>query len=130
MKLVAAAIAINEGRVLVTRRAPGQSLEGYWEFPGGKLEFMESPQQCIERELYEELGVAASAGEVITESIYDYPGGTIKLIAIEATLHDHDLQLTVHDAFEWISPELLLDLNLAPADIAIAEELIRRAGQG
>lgn len=129
MKLVAAAIAINDGRVLVTRRAPGQSLEGYWEFPGGKLELKESPQQCIERELYEELGVAASAGEVITESIYEYPGGTIKLIAIEATLHDHNLRLSVHDAFEWIFPELLLDLNLAPADIAIAQELIRRVGQ-
>ncbi|MDG2004877.1 MAG: NUDIX domain-containing protein, partial [Novosphingobium sp.] len=100
MKQVAAAIAIRDGLVLVTRRGPGENLEGCWEFPGGKLEPGETPQECIVRELAEELGARASAGEIITQSIYDYPGGAINLIAVEVTLHETDFELTVHDAVQ------------------------------
>lgn len=69
----------------MTRRAPGEKLEGYWEFPGGKLEPGEDPQACIVRELIEELGVESAAGEVITEAAYEYPGGVINLIAVQVT---------------------------------------------
>lgn len=62
MKEVAAAIAIRESKILVSRRAPGQSLEGLWEFPGGKVEAGEDVQTCIVRELDEELGVRAVGG--------------------------------------------------------------------
>ena len=68
MKQVAAAIAIEGGKVLVTRRAAGQSLAGFWEFPGGKVEPGEDVQSCIVRELHEELGVASTAGEIIDSS--------------------------------------------------------------
>lgn len=128
MKLVAAAIARREGRILVTRRAAGQNLAGMWEFPGGKLEPAETPQACIIRELREELGVGASAGEVLTESVYEYPGGAIRLIGVEVELEAGDFQLTVHDAFVWLEPAQLLSVALAPADIPIAEEIARRHG--
>ncbi|MEP0391678.1 MAG: (deoxy)nucleoside triphosphate pyrophosphohydrolase [Erythrobacter sp.] len=124
MKEVAAAIAISEGKVLVTRRAAGQKLAGYWEFPGGKLEPGEDVQTCIERELQEELGVSSTAGEVLTVSEYTYPGGAISLIAIEVSLHSSDFSLTVHDEYAWRTPEELLELTLAPADIPIAKKLL------
>lgn len=128
MKKVAAAVAIQDGKVLVTRRAPGEKLAGMWEFPGGKLEPDESVQQCIVRELSEELGVVATAGKVVTETVYAYEGGTIHLIAVEVILLDTRLRLSVHDAFKWVPPEGLLEMDLAPADIPIAEEIIRRHG--
>ncbi len=123
MKEVAAAIAMSEGKVLVTRRAAGQKLAGYWEFPGGKLEPGEDVQTCIERELQEELGVSSTAGEVLTISDYSYPGGAISLIAIKVSLHSSDFTLTVHDKYAWKAPGELLELNLSPADIPIAEKL-------
>ncbi len=69
MKIVTAAIIFHNNTVLLTRRNNGQKLEGYWEFPGGKIEQGETPQICLERELYEELGVEATAGKIIGESI-------------------------------------------------------------
>ncbi|NTZ42136.1 (deoxy)nucleoside triphosphate pyrophosphohydrolase [Altererythrobacter sp. SALINAS58] len=128
MRKVAAAIAMRGGKVLVTRRAAGQKLAGYWEFPGGKLEPGETVETCIVRELQEELGVRSTAGEVLTVSEYIYPGGAISLIAIEVLLEDADFQLTVHDDHVWIALEELLSIDLAPADIPIAKELMKRHG--
>lgn len=128
MKQVAAAIAVKDGLILVTRRGPGEKLEGFWEFPGGKLEEGETVQECIVRELYEELSVRCEAGEIIAESIYEYPGGAITLIGVSVALMNDVLELSVHDAFDWVLPAQLLELNLAPADVAIAEELARRYG--
>ena len=128
MKQVAAAIAIEGGKVLVTRRAAGQSLAGFWEFPGGKVEPGEDVQSCIVRELHEELGVASTAGEIIDSSEYSYPGGAISLIAIEVSLHSTNFILSVHDNHAWIDLGDLLTLHLAPADIPIAKGLIERHG--
>ena len=128
MKKVVAAVAIQDGKVLVARRAPGEKLAGIWEFPGGKLEPQESVQQCIVRELAEELGVRATAGEILTETTYAYDGGAIHLIAVKVILHDAALSLSVHDEFQWVAPTCLLGMELAPADLPIAEEIIRRYG--
>ena len=128
MKQVAAAIACHKGKVLVTRRAAGQKLAGFWEFPGGKLEPGEDVQTCIVRELEEELGVTSTADKVLSVSEYTYPGGAISLIAVKVSLHSSDFTLTVHDEYGWKAPEELLALNLAPADIPIAKELIERYG--
>lgn len=128
MKQVAAAIVFDDGKVLVTRRAAGQKLAGFWEFPGGKLEPGEDVQTCIVRELQEELGVASTAGEILTVSEYTYPGGAISLIAVEVSLHSANFTLTVHDEYAWIAPRELLKVNLAPADIPIGKELIERYG--
>lgn len=126
VKQVAAAIVFHGQHILVARRGPGQHLEGLWEFPGGKLEGEESPQCCIVRELAEELAIVVEPGETLTESVYCYPGGAINLIAVLAMATTPDVSLTVHDAIKWVAPRDLLSLGLAPADIPIAEELIRR----
>jgi 8-oxo-dGTP diphosphatase len=126
MKQVAAAIIFNKGKILVTRRAPGEKLAGYWEFPGGKLEGNETPQECIIRELREELGLHAAAGDVIASSVYEYTGGAIELIAVECTVRNYEISLSVHDAYEYIQPEALLDIRLAPADIDIAKKILKQ----
>ena len=127
-KPVAAAVVHLDGKVLITRRAPGETLAGMWEFPGGKLEHEETPQECITRELREELGVESVAGEILTSTTYTYPGGTIELIAIMVTLQSTQFTLQVHDLFEWVQPQELLQYDLAPADIPIAEEILRKYG--
>lgn len=123
MKEVAAAIAIRDQRVLVSRRAPGQALEGLWEFPGGKIEAGEDAQTCIVRELEEELGVRAIARNVLAQSDYTYPGGAIRLVAVDVLLEATDFQLTVHDQHQWIALEDLTKMSLAPADIPIAKKV-------
>jgi 8-oxo-dGTP diphosphatase len=125
-RIVTAAIIIEAPNVLITRRAPTEKLAGYWEFPGGKLEYGETLQKCLERELFEELGIQTAVSAVLAESIYHYDGGSIRLIGLETKILEGDIQLTVHDAAEWVHLEKLLELKLAPADIPIAEIIIQR----
>jgi 8-oxo-dGTP diphosphatase len=125
MKTVTAAIIRDGDRVLITRRKLGQKLEGYWEFPGGKLEDGETLQACLEREIIEELNLRIRAGEVVATSDYVYDHGSIRLIALEAVIVSGAPVPTVHDKMEWIPVSKLLEYKLAPADIPIAEELMR-----
>ena len=79
-KKVAAAIIRSGEEILLTRRKPGEKLAGYWEFPGGKIEENETIQQCLEREIHEELNIYINAGKVITSSIHTYKHGKIASI--------------------------------------------------
>ena len=72
MKRVTGAIIIKEKKVLLMRRAPGKAFAGYWEFPGGKVEENETPEQCLMRELKEELNIEARVKQFFCESIYEY----------------------------------------------------------
>jgi len=117
---VAAAIIVEAGRVLVTRRGPGRSMAGLWEFPGGKLEPRETPQACIVRELAEELAIEAEAGEVLAESVHVGAGGAIKLIAVAVRRLSGRLVLSEHDACLWATADDLHALPLAPADVPVA----------
>lgn len=123
MKTVTAAVIFKDGYVLATRRGPGQSLAGNWEFPGGKVEPGETLAQCLARELKEELGLDVSVGDVIAESEYQYDHGAIRLIALKTEIVAGTLSLTVHDRAEWVLPSRLEELQLAPADIPIARVL-------
>jgi 8-oxo-dGTP diphosphatase len=116
----------NLGRYLIARRKIGEKLAGMWEFPGGKVEVGESLQECLKREMLEELNVDADVGDVIAESHYKYDHGEILLVAMDTKLSSKELRLTVHDQVEWLHPDQLLKLNLAPADIPIARFLLER----
>lgn len=123
MKTVVAAIAVRDGKALLARRRPGESNAGQWEFPGGTIKEGETPQQALEREILEELGVRARAGPVVARSEYRYEDGAIMLVAVQAELKSLDFQLADHDRIEWVPLPDLLSYDLSPADIPIAREL-------
>lgn len=123
MKAVMAAVVRKGGRVLLMRRAPGQSNAGLWEFPGGKLEPGETPRQCLEREMREETGVEGRAGAFVARSEYACPGGEIALEAYEFVITRGEIALRVHDALCYVAPTEALEMALCPADVAIARRL-------
>jgi 8-oxo-dGTP diphosphatase len=128
MKLVTAAIIVRDGNVLLTRRKQGERLAGHWEFPGGKVEEGESPQECLERELFEELGVRAKADSIVAESEYHYEHGSIRLLALSTKIEETEFLLRVHDRADWVPVTRLLEYKLAPADIPIAKVIVGATG--
>ena len=71
-KKVAGAIIRSGEKILLTRRRRGEKLAGYWEFPGGKIEERETIQECLEREIHEELNIKIKAGTIVTSNIHFY----------------------------------------------------------
>ncbi len=126
MKIVTAAIIVSRGMVLIARRRRGDSMGGFWEFPGGSLEDGETLQGCLERELVEELGVEAVAGEVVAESSHCGEEGALRLVALRATIVSGDPIPAAHDAIAWVRPRDLPRYRLAPADVPIAEAIARK----
>jgi 8-oxo-dGTP diphosphatase len=124
MKLVTAAIIRDGEKILVVRRGPGEKLAGFWEFPGGKVEHPETLQECLERELFEELDIATKVTDVVAVSDYHYENGAIKLVALKAEILHGEISLSVHDKLRWLPARDILDLKLAPADIPIAHALL------
>ena len=123
MKEVSAAIIIEDGKVLLARRAKGEKLAGYWEFPGGKREEDETIDECLVREIREELSLDIEVVGEFDTSDYEYPGGQIRLIGLLAEIQNGVISKTVHDLVEWIEISSVLDYQLAPADIPLAERL-------
>ena len=123
MKEVSAAIIIEDGKVLLARRAKGEKLAGYWEFPGGKREEGETIDECLVREIREELSLDIEVVGEFDTNDYEYPGGEIRLIGLIAEIRNGVISKTVHDLVEWIEISSVLEYQLAPADIPLAERL-------
>lgn len=126
MKLVTAAVIVNNGKVLIAQRAENQNLAGKWEFPGGKVEPDETPEECLKREIKEELGIEIEVNKFFAESIYRYDTGTIKLLAYEARCisgKDDVYKLTAHSQIKWAKPRELENYDFAPADIPIVKKV-------
>jgi 8-oxo-dGTP diphosphatase len=126
METVAAAVIYRKNTVLLARRKAGEDLAGFWEFPGGKVDGDESFQECLARELEEELGIKTVPGDILAEVNHEYPSGEIRLVAIETSMPEPDqpIRLSVHDKYVWAPVTALLEYNLAPADITVARHLI------
>jgi 8-oxo-dGTP diphosphatase len=124
LKEVTAGIIVKDNKVLIARRAPSEKLAGKWEFPGGKIEEHETPEECLARELKEELNITVNVADFFSESIYQYPNGEIKLLAYKVEWVGGDIALSVHDAFKFVNREELIHYDLAPADIPIANKLL------
>lgn len=122
---VAAAIIANEqGEILIARRKKGKALEGLWEFPGGKIEGKETAEECLKRELREELNIEIQPCEWFGENEHDYGNIHIRLIAIKAKYVGGKVTLVDHDQYKWISPGELIKYEFAPADIVFVEKLM------
>lgn len=112
MQKVAAAVIKYEDKVLLMRRAPGQKLAGFWEFPGGKVENGERVSAALHRELDEELDIKAKIGKLIT-SVKD---GAYEIYAYDVKYYDGLIRLSVHDDMEWVPLNMALSYKLLPAD--------------
>ena len=128
MKEVTAALIIKDNKVLIARRAPGENLEGKWEFPGGKIEPGETPEDCLKREIQEELDVTVEVEGHFADSIYDYANGRIKLMAYRCVWSSGNFKLRVHSQINWVSFAELNQYDLAPADRPLAARLRAEGG--
>lgn len=124
MKEVAAAIITRNGKIFIAQRPEGKSLAHYWEFPGGKIENGESKEQCLARELSEELDITAQIGDFFMTSNFDYEFGTIILHAYFVTVaNDTEIKSNEHQNTCWVNPCELENYNFAPADLPIVAKL-------
>ena len=117
MKDVTAAVIIKDEKILICKRSKNDKQGGKWEFPGGKIEAGETPEECLKREIKEELDLNIKVIDKLGENIYEYPGGAIKLITFHADLLDGNLKLNVHDDYKWVTKDKLKEFDFAPADI-------------
>ena len=121
---VTAAIFRNGDKVLLMRRAADQPLAGEWEYPGGKFEDGEDGPTCLHRELYEELGIDAQIGDLITIAKHTTDSGkVIELHAYEIPSYVRKIQLRVHDNMHWVSAADLPLHPQLPADLIVSRQL-------
>jgi 8-oxo-dGTP diphosphatase len=122
---VTCAVIIRNGRILITRRGPGTARAGKWEFPGGKMIEGESREECIVREIKEELSIDISVTEWLKPVEHSYPDIHIRLIPCMAEITDGSIQLTEHSKYEWVKIKNLLSYDWSPADIAVVDQLLQ-----
>ena len=121
--VVAAAVVIREGRVLLTRRAEGQHLAGMWEFPGGKLELGESPEAAVVRECREECGIEVEVTDILDVTHHRYPEKDVLLLFYRCALRSGEVEhLEVAD-HAWVAPSELGDYPLPPADARVVARI-------
>jgi 8-oxo-dGTP diphosphatase len=119
---VACAIIENEGKVLSTQRSESVSLPLKWEFPGGKIKDGESPEECLKRELVEELGIETSVSKPLPSTTHTYPTFTVTLYPFLCTVVSGEIALHEHSALIWLPIEELHTLDWAEADLPVIRE--------
>ncbi len=117
---VVAAIIRDGNMVFATQRGYG-AYKDYWEFPGGKIELDESPEEALRREIKEELDTKIQVGEYLTTIEYDYPAFHLSMRCYWATVLEGSLVLKEHEAAKWLEEKELDTINWLPADKAIIE---------
>lgn len=120
---VSAALIFRAGRLLITQRHSHKHLGGLWEFPGGKREPSESFEQCLVREIREELGVEISVGELFEEIHHDYPEKSVHLKFFVCRLLVGEPQPLDCAAVKWIEPAQLRHFEFPAADARLLEKL-------
>lgn len=119
---VIAAIIKQDNKVLLCQRKEG-ALKGKWEFPGGKIENGETPEECLIREVEEELGIEIEVDSIFKAVHTHYDHGDFLIIGYLAKYVEGEISLRVHSACAWVDIERLCDYDLAEANIPIAESL-------
>ena len=122
MVKVTAAVIELDGKVLIAKRSKGR-FAGKWEFPGGKVEPNETPEECLERELREELGIETRVERLICSSPYDYGGLMIELLAYRVCWLEGEIKPNEHEEIRWVSPGELNEYDFPEADIPIIGKL-------
>lgn len=121
VKVVAA--VIREGnRIFATQRGYGEFKDG-WEFPGGKVEVGETPQEALAREIREELDTDIQVGELIETVEYDYPTFHLSMDCFWATIQSGNLELREHEAARWLTKDTLDTVEWLPADQGLVDRI-------
>ena len=119
---VVAAIIRDGDRIFATQRGYGP-LKGGWEFPGGKIEEGETPQEALKREIMEELDTEIKVGDYIYTIEYDYPTFHLSMDCFWCEIIKGDLVLKEHEAAKWVTLDKLDEVDWLPADITLIEKL-------
>jgi len=119
---VACAIIERDGLVLSALRSASMNLPLKWEFPGGKIEPGEALEECLERELVEEMGVRILVGRPLTPATHEYPSFTVTLYPFVCSIVAGEIQLFEHSAISWLPAERMLELDWADADLPVIAE--------
>lgn len=126
VKVVAAVITAcsenGEKIIFATQRGYGEFKDG-WEFPGGKVESGETPQEALKREIMEELETEIKVGDLIETIEYDYPTFHLSMDCFWAEIVKGDLILREHEAAKWLTKEQLGSVDWLPADLGLVEKV-------
>ena len=122
IEVVAAIIRDDEGRVFATQRGYGE-WQDFWEFPGGKMEPGESPEEALKREIWEELETRIEVEQLVTTVEYDYPRFHLTMHCFWCHVESGSLTLKEHEAARWLSRENLDTVNWLPADKIVIKRI-------
>ena len=124
IEVVAAVIFDEQGRIFATQRGYGE-WKDWWEFPGGKMEAGETPQEALCREIHEELDAEIEVGELLRTIDYDYPAFHLTMHCFKCRLAESHVILLEHEASKWLKAKDLDSVKWLPADEEIINELKR-----
>ena len=119
---VVAAVIRKDDKIFATQRGYGEFKDG-WEFPGGKIEEGETPEQALAREIKEELNTEIQVGELIGTIEYDYPKFHLSMDCFWCEIMQGGLELKEHEAARWLSKEELYSVDWLPADVGVVEKI-------
>lgn len=119
---VVAAVIRKDDRIFATQRGYGEFKDG-WEFPGGKIEPGETPQQALVREIREELETEIRVGDLIDTIEYDYPTFHLSMDCFWCEIVEGSLELKEHEAAKWLDRESLYMVDWLPADVGLVEKI-------
>lgn len=119
---VVAAIIVSGGRILATQRGYGE-FEGWWEFPGGKVDVGETPEGALIREIREELNAAIAIDRYLCTAEYDYPSFHLSMRCYVCSFANKGFELLEHRAARWLDAASLHSVNWLPADTQVLEAI-------
>lgn len=122
--IVTAAILRNNGRVLITRRPDGKPHADMWEFPGGKLSKNESPEECLRREILEELNLQIEVKSIFEIAYHRYEWGPVLILAYECISFGGEIRNIEVAEHQWVLPADLPKYPILPADRPIIQKLM------
>lgn len=123
MLLVVAGLIRRDGKLLITLRGGQSSFSGHWEFPGGKVEFGESPQQALTRELREELGIHVSVGPIYEAATHYEQGKGLVILFYPCTILSGRPNPLAAEDMRWVEPQRLHEYAFPPADAQLVARL-------
>ena len=123
IKVLCGLIFNSKNQLLITRRGSGD-FKGKWEFPGGKLEENETEEQCLKREIFEELNIDINVNYFLMNNSHSYPTFTVELVSYVSTIRSGEIKLSDHDKYEWVEINRLKEFDFLDGDLPIIEKII------